>query len=25
MGFTRAKALGGGVQAWQEAGYPMAA
>jgi rhodanese-related sulfurtransferase len=25
MGFTRIKALGGGVQAWREAGYPMAA
>src|ERR1043166_9423081 len=24
-GFRNAKALGGGVRAWQEAGYPMAA
>jgi len=25
MGFTGTKALRGGVEAWQHAGYPMAA
>jgi len=25
MGFRNAKALKGGVEAWQRAGYPMAA